>query len=275
MLIDCLPDIIRKTGGCCLEIIGPLSGAGLKDRPKLGFVKVLEKRVKKLHLQNAVRFWGGRFGEEKYRLLSRAHVFVNPSVHPGETLGLANIDALACGLPIVVTRWGGPEEVIKDGENGYRVDVHWGVGGKKDVDRERLVSGISEILNNNALAKRMGRNSRRIAKRFDVRTAMPRLARILAKASKMPRTPGRWVAMKDKTPFDFRDIFRPEMLFFLPFSPGVHQTYESLWKQYQQRVASRVVPLSPRSMLRPLRPCESSVFKNVRIELAKYLRGSL
>jgi starch synthase len=52
-------------------------------------------------------------------VLSTATVFVCPSLY--EPLGIVNLEAMACGAPVVATRTGGIPEVVEDGATGWLV----------------------------------------------------------------------------------------------------------------------------------------------------------
>ena len=49
-------------------------------------------------------------------------VFVHPSLRDG--MPNAVLEAMACGVPVIATPVGGVLDVLKDGENGYYVDIH-------------------------------------------------------------------------------------------------------------------------------------------------------
>jgi starch synthase len=57
---------------------------------------------------------------EVVQLYSHAAAFVCPSVY--EPFGLINLEAMACGTPVVATRVGGIPEVVVDGETGWLVE---------------------------------------------------------------------------------------------------------------------------------------------------------
>jgi glycosyltransferase involved in cell wall biosynthesis len=54
-------------------------------------------------------------------ILRGADVFLLPS--QTESFGLAALEAMACGVPVIATRVGGLPEVVVDGETGYLLPV--------------------------------------------------------------------------------------------------------------------------------------------------------
>ncbi|WP_093117388.1 exopolysaccharide biosynthesis GT4 family glycosyltransferase EpsE [Salinihabitans flavidus] len=93
--------------------------AGEDDSGGHGFRTELEARIKDLNLGDKITLLGAISGDEvKARLLS-AHVFALASWH--EPLGVAYMEAMSCGLPVIGTNAGGVPELITDGENGLLV----------------------------------------------------------------------------------------------------------------------------------------------------------
>lgn len=80
----------------------------------------LQQLVAKLQLSESVIFGGYKTKEELVVEYSKVHVFVSPSLK--EPFGVVIIEALACGLPIVVTNSGGPANIVNQ-ENGYLAEV--------------------------------------------------------------------------------------------------------------------------------------------------------
>ena len=93
--------------------------AGEDDAGGDGFRKELEAHLRKLRLQDHVKLLGAiDAGEVKAKLLA-AQVFVLASWH--EPLGVAYMEAMACGVPVIGTDAGGVRELIEDGHTGKLV----------------------------------------------------------------------------------------------------------------------------------------------------------
>jgi glycosyltransferase involved in cell wall biosynthesis len=82
-------------------------------------------------------------------ILNSLDVFVLSSVSEG--LSIATIEAMAAGRPVVVTRSGGPQEIVEDGRTGILVPP---------ADPNALASRICELLGNPELAAMFSRNAR-------------------------------------------------------------------------------------------------------------------
>lgn len=70
-------------------------------------------------------------------VLQQADVFALPSRQEG--LCIAGLEAMSCGVPVVSTRCGGPEEYVVDGETGYLVPV-----GDANTFADRLTTILNE-----------------------------------------------------------------------------------------------------------------------------------
>lgn len=70
----------------------------------------LELLAKELDIEKQVSFLGHISRNEIADRLSESQVFVLPSLY--ETFGVVLIEALACGLPIIATKCGGPESIV-------------------------------------------------------------------------------------------------------------------------------------------------------------------
>jgi starch synthase len=92
-------------------------------------------------------------------LLSAATVFACPSIY--EPLGIVNLEAMACELPVVATATGGIPEVVVDGETGWLVPIDQkqdGSGIPLDPDRfvADLAAALSDAVSDVDRADRMG-----------------------------------------------------------------------------------------------------------------------
>ncbi|HVB75160.1 MAG TPA: glycosyltransferase [Ktedonobacteraceae bacterium] len=82
-------------------------------------IQELRQLASDLRISKRVHFLGARPQQELPMLYSAADVTVIPSYH--ESFGLAAVESLACGTPVVATRAGGLTTVIRNGETGFLV----------------------------------------------------------------------------------------------------------------------------------------------------------
>jgi len=80
----------------------------------------LESLVKKLDIEKQVIFLGQLSQERVRDEMMKSNCFVLSSNF--ETFGVVLIEALACGLPLIATKCGGPEDIVNK-ENGILIDV--------------------------------------------------------------------------------------------------------------------------------------------------------
>ena len=93
------------------------------------------------------------------QILSHARVFVCPSIY--EPFGIVNLEAMACGTPVVASAVGGIPEIVTPGEHGWLVDLEPGIDGSgSPADSERfahdLAARITEVLMDEEEAAAMG-----------------------------------------------------------------------------------------------------------------------
>jgi starch synthase len=101
--------------------------------------------------------------QEAIQLYSNARVFCCPSVY--EPFGIINLEAMACGAPVLASGTGGIKEVVVDGETGYLVPFDQDPVTSFPRDPEKfardLAAGINRLLEDPEKCKRFGAAGRR------------------------------------------------------------------------------------------------------------------
>ncbi len=94
------------------------------------------KTIEKLGIKDTVKPWGRLQRSQIADIMNESKCFVLPSKY--ETFGVVYIEAMACGLPVIATRCGGPESFV-DETNGILIPVD---------DESALVSAFKYMLDN-------------------------------------------------------------------------------------------------------------------------------
>lgn len=102
----------------------------------------------------------------KIEFYSHAAAFVCPSVY--EPFGIINLEAMACGVPVVATNTGGIREVVEQGRTGFLVPIEPAHGGScepADPDRfaRDLAANINKMMEDPAKRLQMGQAGRKRA----------------------------------------------------------------------------------------------------------------
>lgn len=132
-----------------------------KDYPDISFILTgkgpllgkLQKRAFEMKLNEKFKFAGYVEKERLIKLYQNAMVSVLPSYYEG--LPTVLLEAMSCGLPVVATDISGNTEVIEDGKNGLLIPP------KSPL---KLAETISELLEDEKLREKLGRNARETIK---------------------------------------------------------------------------------------------------------------
>lgn len=116
-----------------------------------------------------VRFVGERAPAEIVTLLSRSDLFVWPAI--GEALGLALLEAQACGIPVIAGDTGGVSSIVADGRSGCLVRVR---------DVQAFADATTRLLVDIELRERLSREALAyVQQQHDLPIAAARLDRFL------------------------------------------------------------------------------------------------
>ncbi|MCS7076695.1 MAG: N-acetyl-alpha-D-glucosaminyl L-malate synthase BshA [Bacteroidia bacterium] len=136
-------DLIRKKIPAKLLLVG--------DGPERTNI---ERLCRELGNCGDIRFLGKQDAIED--ILSISDLFLLPSSI--ESFGLAALEAMACGVPVVATRVGGLPELVKHGKTGYLIQEH---------DIQDLANKSLEILCNPSLHESFSQMAYQNALRFE------------------------------------------------------------------------------------------------------------
>jgi starch synthase len=137
--------------------------AGEPDTP--GIKEEVEGKLAKLRKTRGGVVWIQAMlaRPELIQVLSHASAFVCPSIY--EPFGIVNLEAMACGVPVVASAVGGIPEIVQDGLTGYLVPLTpdgsaLGAPADPEAFAKALAAKLAEVVESPEVRRRMGQAGR-------------------------------------------------------------------------------------------------------------------
>jgi glycosyltransferase involved in cell wall biosynthesis len=141
--------IVSRLPACRFVIIGQ------GEEELMGKLLTLRKE---LELEEKVHFIG--FRDEIWRMLNNLDLFLLTSRTEG--FSISCIEAMACGVPVIATRSGGPEEILTEEQDGLLVPVG---------QPEEIARAVIRMIEDTELRSRLTREATEtVVRRFDLPT---------------------------------------------------------------------------------------------------------
>ncbi|MFH6958782.1 N-acetyl-alpha-D-glucosaminyl L-malate synthase BshA [Flavobacterium aquidurense] len=159
-----IPDIIKIFYNIQKEIPSKLMMVG--DGPEKEKAEAL---CMELGIYEKVIFFGN--SNEIDKILCMTDLFLLPS--ETESFGLAALEAMACGVPVISSNSGGLPEVNFDGFSGYLSNVG-------NVDE--MAANAIKILKDDVVLNQFKENALEVAKKFDIKNILPKYEALYQRA---------------------------------------------------------------------------------------------
>lgn len=106
-----------------------------------------EQLTRELKIDNVTTFTGRVPNDKVPEYINKMDVFGVPSTEDSESFGVAAVESMACGVPVVVSNVGGLPEVVLEGKTGYVVPKE---------NPEELAKAIFSLIENKEKSIEMG-----------------------------------------------------------------------------------------------------------------------
>lgn len=125
----------------------------------------LEEQIKNLGLKDKVKLLGYR--TDVYELCKIADIYIFPSKREG--LGLAALEAMASGLPLICSSIRGINDYAEDNKTGYCID-------KDNIDK--FTESLEKLINFENLREKFGKYNEKKVLKFDINNVEKNMRRI-------------------------------------------------------------------------------------------------
>ncbi|MEO9005036.1 MAG: glycosyltransferase family 4 protein [Ginsengibacter sp.] len=147
------------------------------------FNVIIDKCIVDLHLTNHIILIRPLPASLRHFYHACADVFVSPADNIQETFGITPLEAMACGIPQVVSDWNGYRDTVKHGQTGFLIPTYMadldeeiviksGIYDNYDlldhfefaqtvaIDLKAFLTALQALIDSPALCKKMSENSR-------------------------------------------------------------------------------------------------------------------
>jgi len=157
-----------------------------------------------------VLFVDGRLPETRQRIWAAGDIFTSLVDNVQETFGLTPVEAMAAGMPCVISDWNGYRETVRDGVDGFRVPTlippagtGWDLAdlyarGREDydhyigrtvhmvaVDVDAAAEAYARLAEDDGLRRSMGAAAQKRAAEFDWAAIIPRYQAVWAELAEL------------------------------------------------------------------------------------------
>ncbi len=176
-----------------VSAVPKIAKAVLEELPDARFIIIgdgiqktaIKALIRKYKVENNVHLLGRLPRNEVRKYMAAADVYLNPTKK--EALGIALLEAQACGVPGIGYAASGVVDIIEHGKNGL---LYW--------NDDEAAEYIVKLLTDEKLRQKMGKNARKGAKRYDWK----RVVREIEKAYK------KTIDTYEYVPFRAYDIYK-------------------------------------------------------------------
>jgi len=133
----------------------------LAGRGEVSYENKLKQRVIEMGLEDEILFLGHVDEDDVPDLLQKCDIFVHPSV---EAFGMAVVEAMLSGLPVVSINKGAACELINSGWNGFLVEE----------DAHTFANGVKKLINDPEKRTAIGTRARRKGLLFSIEAMIDR-----------------------------------------------------------------------------------------------------
>ena len=156
-LIEATALVLRKRPEWRGNLTALVVGGGAEHEPERWNAeqKRLDHLRRELGIADAIRFAGAQPQEYLAQFYAAADIVTMPSHY--ESFGMAALEGLASGRPVVATSAGGPAYIVEDGVSGFHVPPE---------QPQALAAHLERLLADDELRETIGRAARQRAMRF-------------------------------------------------------------------------------------------------------------
>jgi glycosyltransferase involved in cell wall biosynthesis len=141
VLIDACGRLAKRGVPFHLNVMGRFESEEFEAR--------VRRRVADLNIDERVQFLGVLTGADKFAVFHLSDVLCHPTFF--DTFPVVILEAMACGLPAVATRFSGIPSIVDDGETGFLVEPH---------DAGAVADRLADLAENPPLREQMGAAAR-------------------------------------------------------------------------------------------------------------------